>query len=162
VLPFEVASGSEAEEAVALRLEDPETARGLRVLVCEDDPVNRKVAEHILAKLHHQVETAPNGESAVEVAARTRFDLVLMDCQLPDIDGFEAARRIRASGASAGVPVIALTAASLAEDRQRCQDAGMQDFLSKPLSLAALSDALTRLQGAKATSREPLDSSSVY
>lgn len=145
-LPFEV-SGSEYSPGEQPATSSPVTAqrgRPLRVLVCEDDPVSRKVAVHMLGKLAHHVESVTRGLDAVDLAARQRFDLVLMDCQLPDIDGFEAARRIRAGGASAGVPVVALTAAALAEDRKRCADSGMGGFIAKPLSLVSLAEALAQ------------------
>ena len=115
----------------------------LRVLVCEDDPVNQRVAVHMLNKLSHHVVAVANGTDAVAAAASEKFDVVLMDCQLPDIDGYEAARRIRAGGASAGARVVALTAAPLEEDRVHCREAGMEGFLAKPLSLLALSEALS-------------------
>lgn len=144
-LPFEVAGSeySPGEQPATTTPTTQQRGRRLRVLVCEDDPVSRKVAVHMLGKLAHHVEAVTRGADAVELAARQQFDLVLMDCQLPDIDGFEAARQIRSGGgASAGAPVVALTAAALSEDRQRCKDHGMDGFLAKPLSLAALADAL--------------------
>ena len=143
VLPFDVASG---DGATALEpLGQTVMMRPLRVLVCEDDPVNRKVAVHLLTKLSHHVEAVASGIEAVEAAARQTFDLVLMDCQLPDIHGYDAAARIRSGGGiSAGAPIIALTASALAEDRRLCEEAGMAGFLAKPLSLAALAEALAK------------------
>jgi len=104
------------------------------VLVCEDDPVNRHVALHLLAKLSHRADAVSTGLKAVEAARVSEYDLVLMDCKLPDIDGFEAAKRIRQEGGA--------SAATLAEDHQRCNEAGMSGFLAKPVSLAALATAL--------------------
>ena len=142
-LPFEVAG----PEADLPGVSTPATGVGpLRVLVCEDDPVNQRVAVHMLQKLSHHVEAVANGLDAVKAAAAQRFDVILMDCQLPGIDGFEAARRIRAGGASAGARVVALTAAALTEDRLHCTEAGMEGFLAKPISLAALSEALSSLE----------------
>lgn len=145
-LPFEVTSANEhaVGEQPSTSTPAAQTARPLRVLLCEDDPVSRKVAVHLLGKLAHHVDTVSRGNDAVDLAARQRFDLVLMDCQLPDIDGVEAARRIRAEGASAGVPVVALTAATLPEDRRRYEECGMDGCLAKPLSLAALAEAIAR------------------
>ena len=144
VLPFEVSS-SDPDPAGVIAAEPAAVAPPLRILVCENDQVNRKVAVHLLTKLAHSVEAVTNGIDAVAAAGRERFDLVLMDCHLPDIDGYEAARRIRAEGASAGAPIVAMTAAALAEDQRRCVEAGMTGFLAKPLSLAALSDTLSRV-----------------
>jgi CheY-like chemotaxis protein len=98
----------------------------------------------MLNKLSQEVESAGNGAEAVASADKQRFDLVLMDCQLPDIDGYEAARLIRAGGASAGVPVMALSAITLAKDRRRCEEAGMEGRLAKLLSRAGLSEALAK------------------
>ncbi len=146
VLPFEVSSFDAEPERVAAADALPAGKGGgglpLRILVCEDDPVSRKVAVHLLTKLAHSVQAVTTGNDAVETARNEKFDLILMDCQLPDIDGYEAARRIHAEGASAGVPIVALTAAALAEDRRLCLEAGMTGFLSKPISLAALSETL--------------------
>lgn len=142
-LPFEVTGESEHAPSLDRAPVPPRRANSLRVLVCEDDPVNRHVALHLLAKLSHRADAVSTGLEAVEAARQSEYDLVLMDCNLPDIDGFEAAKRIRAEGgASAAAPVVALTAATLAEDRRRCSEAGMAGFLAKPVSLAALAEAL--------------------
>jgi signal transduction histidine kinase/CheY-like chemotaxis protein len=158
VLPFDVASERGQQELPDQPGVQART-RPLRVLLCEDDPVSRRVAEHLLGKLSHEVLAVVNGAEAVEAAARERFDLILMDCQLPDIDGYEAARRIRSGGgASAGAPVVALTASVLASDRARCVAAGMGGFLAKPLSLAALSEALAGFEPAAANQESRAES----
>ena len=116
-----------------------------RVLVVEDNAVNRLVVQAMLERLGMAVVLAEDGAQAVAAVAAERFDLVLMDCQMPVMDGYEAARRIRAAGADgARVPIVALTAHALAEDRQRCADAGMNDYLAKPVTGQALADALRR------------------
>jgi two-component system sensor histidine kinase/response regulator len=132
----------------------------LRVLLAEDNAVNQLVARKLLAKLGIDVEIVVNGEEAIESLRRTRFDLVLMDCQMPVMDGFEATRRIRdrASGVlNPLVPIIALTANAMRGDRERCLDAGMTDYLSKPINPASLSAAVTRvtdhLSGPRAVER---------
>ncbi len=118
----------------------------LRVLVVEDNAVNRLVARRMLERLGHQVSEAEGGEQALEMTARCQFDLVLMDCQMPGMDGFSATRALRLRpGTDGQVTVIALTASAQAEDRQRCLDAGMNGFLAKPLDPAALAYAIATL-----------------
>jgi PAS domain S-box-containing protein len=113
-----------------------------RVLVAEDNVVNQRVAIGMLTSLGYAADVAGDGRQAVEMVARTRYDLVLMDCQMPVMDGFAAAREIRASGPEGEVPIVALTASALEADRERCFAAGMNDFLSKPLRRDALASAL--------------------
>jgi Amt family ammonium transporter len=126
----------------------PARAKGLsgaRILLVEDNEVNRMVAAEVLAGAGYVCECAGDGKSAVEAVLRGAYDLVLMDCQMPEMDGFEAARLIRGHearaplpGRSTPVPVIALTANALKGDRDRCLRAGMDDYLSKPLQPAKL------------------------
>jgi CheY-like chemotaxis protein len=106
------------------------------------------VAQKLLAKLGIDVDIVANGEEAIEALRGTRFDLVLMDCQMPVMDGFEATRRIRdrASGVlNPLVPIIAMTANAMRGDRERCLEAGMTDYLSKPVNPADLSAAVLRI-----------------
>ncbi|HEY8550192.1 MAG TPA: response regulator [Vicinamibacterales bacterium] len=111
----------------------------LRVLLAEDNAVNQRVATAMLHKLGHSVTVAENGRAALEALCREAFDVVLMDCQMPEMDGLEATGRIRAlPGPRASVPVIALTAHASTEDRERCLNAGMDDYLTKPLRIAEL------------------------
>ena len=121
-------------------------AKGSRLLLVEDNPINRKVALLMLQKLGYQVDVANDGAEALQAAASTRYDLILMDCVMPQIDGFEATRRLRAAGGhSAEVPILAMTANAFADDRKACLAAGMNDFLSKPVrqsELAAKIDGL--------------------
>jgi PAS domain S-box-containing protein len=114
------------------------------VLVAEDNPVNSKVVVRLLEKRGHDVVIVGNGREAVEAVQQRRFDVVLMDCQMPVMDGFEATSRIRALEDELGyhVPIVALTANAIEGDRQRCLDAGMDAYLSKPVRPGELFDAV--------------------
>ena len=117
---------------------------GLRVLVAEDNEVNQKVVSRMLERLGHQAVVAVNGREALERAKAGQFDIVLMDCQMPEMDGWEATARIRAALAGRRrIPILALTANASDADRQRCLDAGMDAHLSKPLKLERLAEALS-------------------
>lgn len=122
-----------------------------RVLVVEDNAVNKLLVERQLAKLGYEHEIAAEAEVALDLLARADhgFDVVLMDWQLPGIDGLEATRRIRdlERGSERRVPIVALTASAMSSDRLACRDAGMDDFLAKPASLATLSEVITRWVG---------------
>ena len=116
----------------------------LRVLVAEDNEVNQKVVSRMLERLGHQAVVAVNGREALERAKAGQFDIVLMDCQMPEMDGWEATARIRAALAGRRrIPILALTANASDADRQRCLDAGMDAHLSKPLKLERLAEALS-------------------
>jgi two-component system sensor histidine kinase/response regulator len=120
--------------------------RGRRVLLAEDNVVNQKLACRLLEKLGAHVTVADTGQSAIDHLSANSFDLVLMDCQMPVLDGYEATRRIRAGVAgspAAHVPIIALTAHALNGDRDRCLAAGMNDYLTKPIDPAHLLSCLT-------------------
>ena len=113
-----------------------------RVLVVEDNEVNRYVVQAMLTGLGCEVALADGGALGVACATEEPFDLILMDCQMPVVDGFEATRRLR--GAGVRTPIIALTANALHGDRERCLNAGMDDYLAKPFSRAALRETLRR------------------
>lgn len=116
-----------------------------RILVAEDNPVNQKVTRRMLERLGLAVHVVKNGAEAITAATQESFDLILMDCQMPEIDGFEATGKIRELGEPQGsLPIIALTANAMAGDREKCLAAGMDDFLSKPLLPERLQEALTR------------------
>ncbi|MCG6875497.1 MAG: response regulator [Betaproteobacteria bacterium] len=115
------------------------------VLLVEDNELNCEVARGMLERLGLQVSVATNGTEAVRAVARERFALVLMDCQMPDLDGFEATRRIRAQPAAEGaprVPIVALTANAVRGDRERCLAAGMDGYLAKPFRTTELHEAI--------------------
>jgi PAS domain S-box-containing protein len=125
-----------------------DTLRGTRVLLAEDNIVNQKLARRILERLGADVTVADNGEAAIAKLAASAFDVVLMDCQMPVLDGYEATRRIRAGAAGAAastIPVIALTAHALSGDRDRCLAAGMSEYLTKPIDPHALKCRLEEL-----------------
>jgi CheY-like chemotaxis protein len=119
-------------------------ANGEAVLLAEDNPVNQRVAQKMLQKLGYRVELAGNGAQAVEAAARASFAAILMDCQMPVMDGYEATREIRRRLGAAAPPIIALTANAMPQDRQRCLSTGMSDYLAKPVELAVMADMLRR------------------
>ncbi len=119
-----------------------------RVLVVEDNAVNQRVTVKQLEKLGLSADVAADGLEALDAVQRFRYDLVLMDCQMPVLDGYEAARRIRSlEGPAASVPIVALTAAATVEDRQRCFAAGMDDYLAKPVRPEDLKRVVVRYLG---------------
>ena len=118
---------------------------GVRVLVAEDNPINRMVAVKLLERLGVAADTAANGEQAVEHARTGHYDLILMDVQMPDVDGLEATRIIRAEEEPGHrVPIIAFTAQATPEEMKRCLGCGMDDFMSKPCGPAAMEAMLRR------------------
>ncbi len=124
------------------------TGRTLRVLVAEDNPVNQRVAVGMLERLGHSATVVNDGQEAVEAFDREVFDLVLMDCQMPILDGFDASVAIRAmEGAKARVPIIALTANALAGDKERCFESGMDAYLAKPVRVGELAKAIDKVTG---------------
>ena len=128
--------------------------RGNKILLVEDNPVNQRVAQRILQNLAAEVTIANNGAEALERIADANFDAVLMDCQMPVMDGFTATRRIRELELSSGakrLPIIALTANVMSEDREKCLAAGMDAHLGKPIEPAQVIEALGRFLRAPAT-----------
>ena len=120
--------------------------RSLRqVLVVEDNLINLKVVTRMLARLGYRADTAGNGVEAIEAISRVTYAAVLMDCQMPEMDGFEATRRIRlAEPLGQHLPIIAVTALALPGDRERCLAAGMDDYLTKPIRAYDLATVLSR------------------
>jgi CheY-like chemotaxis protein/HPt (histidine-containing phosphotransfer) domain-containing protein len=116
-----------------------------RILVVEDNVVNQMVTTSLLQKQGCQVDVACSGGEAVQAVARIPYDLVLMDCQMPEMDGYQATQRIRQQeGPGQRVPIVALTASAQQSDRERCLAAGMDGYLSKPIRVADLAAALDR------------------
>jgi signal transduction histidine kinase/DNA-binding response OmpR family regulator/HPt (histidine-containing phosphotransfer) domain-containing protein len=119
-------------------------AAGCRVLLAEDNEINRQVAGELLRGMGLEVQIAVNGRDAVELASRERFDLVLMDVQMPQMDGLEATARLKGDPGTRGLPVVALTAHAMASDRERFLEAGMDDYLAKPIEERDLLRVLAR------------------
>jgi two-component system sensor histidine kinase/response regulator len=118
----------------------------LQILMAEDNPLNHRIAQYMLAKLGHDVTLVINGHKVIEALERQPFDLVLMDIQMPEMDGLQATLAIRAAEALTGrhIPIIALTACVYDDDRARCLKAGMDDYLCKPIQSEKLQEAIQR------------------
>jgi two-component system, cell cycle response regulator DivK len=119
-----------------------------RILLVEDNEMNRDMLSRRLARRGHEVEMAVDGPEGVAKATAGRYDLVLMDMSLPEFDGWEATRRIRAAETGAGVPIIALTAHAMAGDREKALEAGCNDYDTKPVDLDRLLGKIQALLGA--------------
>ncbi len=135
------------ESGLASAAPGPAAGKRAHILIAEDDEVNRRVVVRVLEGMSYSVDVARNGEEAIAAVAERHFDAVLMDCQMPGIDGFEATRRIRAAETTPRVPIIALTASALQGDRERCLAAGMDDHVSKPIDFSVLRLTIERLTG---------------
>ncbi|MDE2598164.1 MAG: response regulator [Rhodocyclaceae bacterium] len=138
---------SDAGETPAASQHLRQPVRQARILLVEDNPVNQRLAVILLEKLGHDVDTAANGSEALKALAQTPYDLVLMDCRMPVMDGYEATRTIRRGGADVlnpNVPIIAMTANAMAGDRELIIEAGMNDYLTKPVNPKTLDEMLQR------------------
>lgn len=124
--------------------EAPDTSQPLDVLLVEDNQVNQMVASGMLRKLGHEVTIRENGQQALEYLQHESCDVVLMDCQMPVMDGFEATRQLRAMEGLEALPVIAVTANAMEGDREQCLNAGMDDYLTKPYSIHSMREVLER------------------
>ena len=121
--------------------------RKIRVLVAEDNPVNQKVTQTMLKRMGLRADVVANGLEAVNALQMIPYDLVLMDCQMPEMDGFEATRCIRLEGSKAlnpRIPIIAMTASTMQGDREKCIQAGMNDFIAKPVQQRELAEIIDR------------------
>jgi CheY-like chemotaxis protein len=117
----------------------------IRILVAEDNPVNQKVALGLLRKIGYAAEVVPNGRQAIEALSRGSFDIVFMDCQMPEMNGYEATKAIRRwESGSRRTWIIALTANTMAGDREACIAAGMDDYVPKPIRSEALAASIWR------------------
>ncbi len=150
------ATGTSAGTAAA---DIPAPKAGLRVLVAEDNAINQQVAVGYLRGLDCAVDVAADGVEAVAAASAHRYDLILMDMQMPEMDGLEATRRIRAGdGPNRAAPIVAMTANAMDSDRQACLDAGMNAFLTKPVRKKVLIRAITNVLAPPPESPAPVDS----
>jgi two-component system, sensor histidine kinase and response regulator len=121
--------------------------RAVRILLAEDNAVNQKIALRLLEKSGLSADLAKNGKEAVHASQSSRYDLILMDCQMPEMDGYEATaeiRKLERAMAQAPTPIVALTANAMAGDRERCLDCGMDDYMSKPFDVKALQGMISR------------------
>jgi signal transduction histidine kinase/CheY-like chemotaxis protein/HPt (histidine-containing phosphotransfer) domain-containing protein len=149
-----------ADSAIAdLKAHIAKLGRPLRILLAEDNPTNQLVGRQLLREFDANISVASNGVEAVQSAGEFSYDVILMDMQMPEMSGIEAARAIRArSGAHAQVPIVALTANAYAEDVKACLDAGMNGFVAKPVRKSALAEAILRpLAGRSAARPGPVD-----
>jgi CheY-like chemotaxis protein/HPt (histidine-containing phosphotransfer) domain-containing protein len=139
-------SGSTDDSFDTDRGGEARSGRPLRVLLAEDNPVNQRVAAHLLKRWGHETTVVGNGRQAIEAVESEEFDVVLMDIQMPEISGLEATAAIRKKEAGTGrhIPIIAMTAHAMKGDRERCLDAGMDDYVSKPVNPPDLQAALDR------------------
>jgi len=137
--------------AVPGQLPEGAPARCLRVLVAEDNPVNQQVIARLLSRLGHEVELAGNGREALEALTHGPFDAVLMDVQMPEMTGLEAAEAIRRTenGSGRRIPIVALTAHAMKGDRERCLESGMDSYLAKPIRSAELAETLNAIAAAE-------------
>ena len=118
----------------------------VRILVAEDNPINQKVAQAMIKKMGYEVDIVANGHETINALQLMPYNLVLMDCQMPEMDGLEATRRIRQEGSmvlNPNIPIIAMTASAMSGDREKCIKAGMDDFIAKPVRKEELEEMLT-------------------
>jgi len=142
-----VLTGAVGEADAATAHAAPSDAEEVRLLLVEDNFVNQRVAVYMLTKLGYRVDVAPHGREAIDMLGKFNYALVLMDCQMPEMDGFEATRSIRDRNSTVrdhDIPVIAMTANAFPEDRARALACGMNDFLAKPVDRSALAAMLTK------------------
>ena len=149
-VPLQLLIASREEAAAHITPEPPTAAaelKGLRVLAVDDDAINRKVLSQMLLTFGCRVTLATDGREALELCRTRAFDVVLMDGMMPIMSGYEATEHIRSLRARRrrNVPIIAITASVLSEDRERCTQAGMDDFIGKPITRATLEGALARV-----------------
>jgi CheY-like chemotaxis protein/HPt (histidine-containing phosphotransfer) domain-containing protein len=131
--------------------------KGVHILVAEDNPVNQKVALRHLQRLGYQADAVANGLEVLEALTLVPYDIILMDCQMPEMDGFEATTEVRRrEGEERRTPIIAMTANALKGDRERCLEAGMDDYISKPVKTEDLSALLHKWVRVAQTHKTPL------
>ncbi len=141
--------GTRAGGRLAIELKQRVEKSGLHVLVAEDEAVSQEFAAEALRRMMHRVTVVSDGEEALHLLSRENFDLVLMDVSMPNLDGLEATRRYRERERGSRTPIIALTAHSRREDRERCLEAGMDAVLTKPIDLKQLEEVIVSVTGAQ-------------
>jgi signal transduction histidine kinase len=145
-LPFALPGPRHDQAEAAAPGAAPRIKRPLRVLFAEDEEVNLMAGKRMLEKSGYAVTTATNGHEVLKLLAERDFDLIIMDVQMPGLDGVEATKRIRACGAAyANIPIIAMTAYAMTGDKEKILAAGMDDYLAKPVDLAGLNDVILRV-----------------
>jgi PAS domain S-box-containing protein len=155
VLPFAPADNAPAPRP--LQAPPPRVVRALKILVADDNLTNRRVAAGLLSKVGHVIVTVEDGRQALTAIAKEKFDLVLMDVQMPEMDGLEATRRLRAAETAMGghLPVIALTAQAMQGDREKCLEAGADGYAAKPINMNELLATIEGLMGGSAEQAPP-------
>jgi len=153
--PAEKAPAPSSPQPLEPPTRDEARACGRLILVAEDNPTNRLVIARQLTRLGHAFDMAEDGEAAWEALSSTRFDLLLTDCAMPRLDGYDLARRIRANETEGHLPIIALTANAMEEDAERCLAAGMDAYLSKPVALDRLAELIETFLPKKQTVPPP-------
>jgi CheY-like chemotaxis protein len=144
--------GRSKADAATLADKNHPKLRSLRVLVAEDNSLNQKVTKQMLAKMGHRVDVAANGTEVLRYLKKAAYDVILLDCEMPEMDGYETTRRIRMLEEESGLPricIIAMTAHALPGDREQCLSAGMDDYLGKPVRAGELRRCLDRVCTAK-------------
>ena len=116
----------------------------ISILLVEDNPINQRVASAILKKLGYNISCVENGQKAIESAENHHYDIVLMDCQMPVMDGYEATRRLRNDQRFSQLPIIAMTASATMEEQKKCKQVGMNDFIAKPIDISSVRNTLTK------------------
>jgi CheY-like chemotaxis protein len=158
-------SAGASPSAPLIKAAQPVQAKGLRILLAEDNRVNQIVATRMAEKMGHSVVAAANGQLALRLLATQPFDLVLMDVQMPEMDGLTAAKKIRESEQATPfhLPIIAMTAHAMKGDRERCMAAGMDAYVSKPIGLPLLEEAIASVmeEGDKTETVTALDTDGV-
>ncbi len=159
VLGIGNASRAKRDHASGLGIEAVRSIRGARILLVEDNEVNQQVASELLEKAQLVVTIANNGQEAVDMVGRESFDCILMDVQMPVMDGYEATRTIRRDRRFKDLPIVAMTANAMAGDWEKCQAAGMNDHVAKPIEPREMYDALARWiePGEREAPAEPMD-----
>ena len=148
---FDRASLIDAAQQVAVRHAPDRSIAGARVLLAEDNPINQQLAMEIMGSAGASVTVASSGEEAVRMATQAHFDCILMDIQMPGMDGYAATARIRQNAAHGKVPIIAMTAHAASSYRDECVAAGMNDYITKPIDARILIDTVKRWTGAVLT-----------